>query len=157
MRHPLDTLRQLRSPWIVLAVLGTAHFIDILDVTIVNVALPHISHDLHFGAGSIQWVISAYTLVYGGFLLLGGRLADLFGRRRLFLTGLVLFGSASLAAGVAPDAAALVRVRAVQGLGAALIAPAALALLTVTSPPGGSATSRSVSGGASLHSVVRSA
>ena len=136
MRHPLHKSSQLRSPWIVLAVLATAQFIDILDVTIVNVALPHISHDLHFGAASIQWVISAYTLIYGGFLLLGGRLADLFGRRRLFLTGLVLFGSASLAAGLAPDAAALVGIRAVQGLGGALIAPAALSLLTVTFPAG---------------------
>jgi EmrB/QacA subfamily drug resistance transporter len=136
VRHPLHKLRQVRSPWIVLAVLATAQFIDTLDVTIVNVALPHISHDLHFGAASIQWVISAYTLLYGGFLLLGGRLADLFGRRRMFLIGLVLFGSASLAAGLAPDAAALVGIRAVQGLGGALIAPAALSLLTVTFPSG---------------------
>ena len=91
-----------------LAVLGTAQFIDILDVTIVNIALPHISRDLQFRRASVQWVITAYTLLYGGFLLLGGRLADLFGRRRMFLTGLALFGSASLAAGLAPDAAALV-------------------------------------------------
>src|SRR6478735_5676868 len=136
MRQPLPKLRRVHSPWIVLAVLGTAQFIDILDVTIVNVALPHISRDLHFGAASVQWVITAYTLLYGGFLLLGGRLADLFGRRRLFLTGLILFGSASLAAGLAPDAAALVGIRAVQGLGGALIAPAALSLLTVTFPAG---------------------
>ncbi len=136
MRQPLHALRRARSPWIVLAVLGTAQFIDILDVTIVNVALPHISRDLHFGAASVQWVITAYTLLYGGFLLLGGRLADLFGRRRMFLTGLALFGSASLAAGLAPDAAALVGIRAVQGLGGAMIAPAALSLLTVTFPSG---------------------
>ena len=136
MRQPLHKLRRVHSPWIVLAVLGTAQFIDILDVTIVNVALPHISRDLHFGAASVQWVITAYTLLYGGFLLLGGRLADLFGRRRLFLTGLALFGSASLAAGLAPDAAALVGIRAVQGLGGAMIAPAALSLLTVTFPSG---------------------
>ena len=136
MRQPLPKLRRVHSPWIVLAVLGTAQFIDILDVTIVNVALPHISRDLHFGAASVQWVITAYTLLYGGFLLLGGRLADLFGRRRMFLTGLALFGSASLAAGLAPDAAALVGIRAVQGLGGAMIAPAALSLLTVTFPSG---------------------
>ena len=136
MLQPLHKLRHVRSPWMVLAVLGTAQFIDILDVTIVNVALPHISRDLHLGAASVQWVITAYTLLYGGFLLLGGRLADLFGRRRLFLIGLALFGSASLAAGLAPDAAALVGIRAVQGLGGALIAPAALSLLTVTFPSG---------------------
>src|SRR5579864_8250502 len=104
-----------RSPWMVLAVLAVAQFIDTLDVTIVNVALPHIQRDLHFGASGIQWVVSAYTLFYGGFLLLGGRLADLFGRRRLFMTGLTLFGVASLSAGLAPSAPALVGVRALQG------------------------------------------
>jgi EmrB/QacA subfamily drug resistance transporter len=133
-RHDRSALR--RSPWLVLAVLAVAQFVDTLDVTIVNVGLPHIQRDLHFGSDGVQWVVSAYTLFYGGFLLLGGRLADLFGRRRLFMIGLGLFGASSLAAGLAPTAAALVALRALQGLGGALMAPAALSLLTITFPAG---------------------
>ncbi len=132
----VTSLSRWRSPAVVLSVLAVAQFIDILDVTIVNVALPHIQTDLHFGANNLQWVISIYVLFYGGFLLLGGRLADTWGRRRTFMTGLALFGASSLAAGFTTNGMELVVVRAVQGLGGSLMAPAALALLTVTFPAG---------------------
>ena len=121
-----------RSPWATLAVLALAQFMVVLDVTIVNVALPDIQRDLSFSADNLQWVISAYTLVFGGFLLLGGRAADLLGRRRLFLGGLTLFAAASLAGGLAQSQEMLIAVRAVQGLGGALLSPAALSILTVT-------------------------
>jgi|tagenome__1003787_1003787.scaffolds.fasta_scaffold20941444_1 EmrB/QacA subfamily drug resistance transporter len=121
-----------RSPWATLAVLALAQFMVVLDVTIVNVALPDIQRDLSFSADNLQWVISAYTLVFGGFLLLGGRAADLLGRRRLFLAGLTLFAVASLAGGLAQSQEMLIAVRAVQGLGGALLSPAALSILTVT-------------------------
>ena len=121
-----------RSPWSTLAVLAVAQFMVVLDVTIVNVALPDIQKDLRFSADNLQWVISAYTLVFGGFLLLGGRAADLLGRRRLFIVGLVLFAAASLAGGLATSQGVLIGVRAIQGLGGALLSPAALSILTVT-------------------------
>ncbi|WP_145805865.1 MFS transporter [Kribbella amoyensis] len=121
-----------RSPWATLAVLALAQFIVVLDVTIVNVALPHIQADLNFSAESLQWVISAYTLLFGGFLLLGGRMADLLGPRRVFVAGLLLFGVTSLVAGLAESPGFLIGARAVQGLGGALLSPAALAILTVT-------------------------
>ncbi len=121
-----------RSPWATLAVLAAAQFMVVLDVTIVNVALPDIQQALSFSADNLQWVISAYTLVFGGFLLLGGRAADLLGRRRLFIAGLVLFAVASLAGGLATSAGVLVAVRAIQGLGGAMLSPAALSILTVT-------------------------
>src|SRR3954467_1190694 len=121
-----------RSPWATLAVLALAQFIVVLDVTIVNVALPHIQADLHFSADSLQWVINAYTLLFGGFLLLGGRMADLLGPRRVFVGGLVLFGAASLVAGLSNSPEFLIGARAIQGLGGALLSPAALAILTVT-------------------------
>ncbi len=127
---------RLRGPVAVLVLLALAQFIDILDVTIVNVALPRIQRDLHFAGNNLQWVISIYVLFYGGFLLLGGRLADAWGRRRVFMIGVGLFGVASLAAGFAPNALALIAVRAVQGLGGSLMAPAALSLLTVAFPAG---------------------
>src|SRR4051812_41285067 len=104
----------------------------ILDVAIVNVALPSIKTDLGFSQTSLQWVISAYAIFFGGALLLGGRLADLFGRRRLFMTGLGLFGVSSLLCGIAWSEGSLIAFRAVQGLGGALLAPAALALLMTT-------------------------
>jgi EmrB/QacA subfamily drug resistance transporter len=125
-----------RSRWLALAVLAVAQFMVVLDVTIVNVALPAIQTDLGFSADGLQWVVNAYTLAFGGLLLLGGRMSDLLGRRRLFLAGLALFGAASLAGGFAGSAGVLVAVRAVQGVGAALLSPAALALLTVTFPAG---------------------
>lgn len=121
-----------RNPWSALAVLAVAQFMVVLDVTIVNVALPDIQQDLGFTAAGLQWVVSAYTLIFGGFLLLGGRMADLLGRRRMFLVGLVLFGATSLLAGLAQNPEQLVVLRAVQGLGGALLSPAAFAILTVT-------------------------
>jgi EmrB/QacA subfamily drug resistance transporter len=121
-----------RSPWATLAVLALAQFVVVLDVTIVNVALPHIQADLKFSADGLQWVISAYTLLFGGFLLLGGRAADLLGSRRMFVIGLALFGATSLGAGLAPSPDWLIAARAVQGLGGALLSPAALSILTVT-------------------------
>ncbi|MFI5960375.1 MFS transporter [Cryptosporangium sp. NPDC051539] len=121
-----------RSPWATLAVLALAQFMVVLDVTIVNVALPDIQKDLQFTPDNLQWVISAYTLVFGGFLLLGGRAADLLGRRRLFVVGLALFAAASLGGGLAQSQEVLIAVRAVQGLGGALLSPAALSILTVT-------------------------
>ncbi len=128
---PLDPRR-----WRALAVLAVAQFMVVLDATIVNVALPAIRTDLHFATDDLQWVVNAYTLLFGGFLLLGGRTADLLGRRRLFLAGLALFTGASLAGGFATSPAMLVAARAVQGLGAAMLSPAALALVTTIFPPG---------------------
>jgi EmrB/QacA subfamily drug resistance transporter len=119
-----------------LAVLALAQFMVVLDVTIVNVALPAIQSDLGFSAEGLQWVVNAYTLTFGGLLLLGGRMSDILGRRRLFLIGLALFAVASLAGGFATSSAMLITVRAIQGIGGALLSPAALALLTVTFPAG---------------------
>jgi EmrB/QacA subfamily drug resistance transporter len=120
------------NPWLVLVVVGIAQFMVILDNTIVNVALPSIQRGLHFSPASLQWIINAYTLAFGGFLMLGGRAADLVGRRRLFLIGIVLFSAASLMNGLAGSAGILVAGRAVQGLGGALVTPAALSVLTTT-------------------------
>jgi EmrB/QacA subfamily drug resistance transporter len=122
--------------WLALALLATVQFMVVLDIAIVNVALPSIQVDLGFSQESLQWVISAYALFFGGFLLLGGRTADLLGRRRLFIAGLVLFSAASLASGLAWSDDALIVARAVQGLGAAMITPAALAILMTTFPEG---------------------
>jgi EmrB/QacA subfamily drug resistance transporter len=118
--------------WLALALLATVQFMVILDIAIVNVALPSIQVDLGFSQENLQWVISAYALFFGGFLLLGGRVADLLGRRRLFLGGLALFSAASLASGLAWSDDALIVGRAFQGLGAAIITPAALAILMTT-------------------------
>ena len=112
--------------------MGIAQFMVILDNTIVNVALPSIQRGLHFSPASLQWIVNAYTLAFGGFLMLGGRAADLVGRRRLFLIGIVLFSAASLMNGLAGSAGILVAGRAVQGLGGALVTPAALSVLTTT-------------------------
>src|SRR5256886_6459025 len=117
--------------WIALILLCVAQFVVVLDASIVNVALPTIGGALHFSEGNLSWVVNAYVLVFGGFLLLGGRIADLLGRRRLFIGGLILFAAASLAGGLAQSAGWLVAARAVQGLGAALLSPAALSLVTV--------------------------
>jgi EmrB/QacA subfamily drug resistance transporter len=119
------------SKWLALALLAAAQFVVILDASIVNVALPSIGADLNFSQENLSWVVNAYVLVFGGFLLLGGRLADLLGRRRLFMIGLVLFAFASLAGGLAQNEAQLIIARAVQGLGGALLSPAALSLVTV--------------------------
>jgi EmrB/QacA subfamily drug resistance transporter len=125
-----------KNPWLTLTVLAVAQFVVVLDLTIVNVALPHIQRDLHFSADGLQWVVNAYTLLFGGFLLLGGRAADLLGRRRLFIAGVALFTGASLLAGFSESSTMLIGARAVQGFGAAMMSPAALSLLTVTFPQG---------------------
>jgi MFS family permease len=119
-----------------LALLCVAQFVVVLDVTIVAIALPAIRRDLGFEPADLQWVLSAYTLTFGGGLLLAGRVADLYGARRAFRSGLLVFAAASLACALAPTAAALIAARAVQGAGAALVAPSALALLVSTEPEG---------------------
>ena len=119
-----------------LGLLCVAQFVMVLDATIVAVALPDIQRDLGFSQAGLQWVISAYTLVFGGFLLLAGRAADLWGRRRMFMVGLVVFTGASLACGLAASPSALVLGRIAQGLGAAIVAPSALSSLTALFPEG---------------------
>jgi EmrB/QacA subfamily drug resistance transporter len=121
-----------RNKWIVLAVVGAAFFMTILDVAIVNVALPSIQRDLDIAEATVQWVITAYAITFGGFLLLGGRMADLLGRRRIFVLGLTIFTLASLVCGLASSAGVLIGARAVQGVGAAIISPAALSIVTTT-------------------------
>lgn len=118
--------------WIALALLCVAQFMVVLDASIVNVALPTIKEALDFSESSLPWVLNAYVLTFGGFLLLGGRLADLLGRRRLFMAGLILFALASLAGGLASTSGQLIAARAVQGLGAAILSPAALSIVAVT-------------------------
>jgi EmrB/QacA subfamily drug resistance transporter len=121
-----------RRKWFALALLLGVQFMVVLDIAIVNVALPSIQDDLGFSERNLQWVVSAYALFFGGLLLLGGRVADLLGRRRLFIGGLVVFTAASLASGLAWSEGALIGARALQGFGAALITPAALSILTTT-------------------------
>jgi EmrB/QacA subfamily drug resistance transporter len=118
--------------WLALILLCAVQFMVVLDVSIVNVALPTIQKALNFTDANLQWVVSAYTLTFGGFLMLGGRVADLLGRKRLFMAGLVLFSGASLACGLSGSDSQLIAFRAIQGLGAAVISPAALAILTTT-------------------------
>src|SRR3989442_1435684 len=121
-----------RRKWLALALLSAVQFMVVLDIAIVNVALPSIKIDLGFSQENLQWVISAYALFFGGFLLLGGRAADLLGRRRLFLAGVVLFTLSSLLAGLAWSEGSLIAARSFQGLGAAVISPAALSILSTT-------------------------
>jgi MFS family permease len=118
--------------WLVLVLVCVAQFMVVLDATIVNVALPSIQSALHFSPVSLQWIVNAYTLVFGGFLLLGGRAADLLGRQRLFIAGIVVFTLASLLNGIAPSSGVLIAGRALQGLGAALVSPAALSIVMTT-------------------------
>ncbi len=118
--------------WQALALLCIAQFMVVLDASIVNIALPTIGTALDFSQDNLSWVVNAYVLTFGGFLLLGGRLADLLGRRRVFMSGLVLFALASLAGGFAQNDVQLIIARAVQGLGAAIVSPAALSIITVT-------------------------
>ena len=120
------------SRWLVLAVTAAAQFMVILDVSVVNVALPAIKDDLHFSQEGLQWVITAYAILFGGVLLLGGRLADLLGRRRVFMAGVGLFTFASLLSGLASSEGELIATRALQGLGGALLAPAALSIVVTT-------------------------
>jgi EmrB/QacA subfamily drug resistance transporter len=136
-QHVIDTpTRPVGRPWVALAVLAVAQFMVFLDETVVNVALPSIKGDLEFSQSSLAWVVNAYILMFGGLLLLGGRVADLFGRRRVFLIGTALFGAASLVDGLAGSESALLGARAVQGIGAALATPAALSLVTALFPVG---------------------
>ena len=116
--------------WLALALLAAAQFVVVLDASIVNVALPSMGRDLNFSQEDLSWVINAYTLVFGGFLLLGGRMADLLGRRRMFVAGLVLFSFASLLGGLAQSPEWLIAARALQGLGGAILSPAALSIVT---------------------------
>src|SRR4051812_10090809 len=121
-----------RRKWLALALLSAVQFMVVLDIAIVNVALPSIKVDLGFSQENLQWVISAYALFFGGFLLLGGRAADLLGRRRVFLAGIVLFTLSSLLAGLAWSEASLIAARSFQGLGGAVIFPAGPSVLSAT-------------------------
>src|SRR5579883_1978107 len=127
-----STKEEARRRGFALALICVAQFMVVLDFSIVNVALPSMQRDLGFSTQSLQWVVSAYSLTLGGFLMLGGRLSDLYGRRLLFIFGLSLFSLASLAGGLAPTGTFLIIARAIQGVGAALVAPAVLSLITTT-------------------------
>ena len=118
--------------WVILAIACVAQFMVVLDVSIVNVALPSIGRDLHYSPTGLQWVVNAYVLTFAGFLLLGGRAADLFGRRRVYLFGLGLFTLASLVGGLAQNSAWLTTARAVQGIGGAFLSPATLTIIVTT-------------------------
>src|SRR3954462_2213869 len=130
--HPHSHTDAPRIPWTILALLAIAEFMVILDVTVVNVALPSIGASLHFSSADLQWVVTAYVAFTGGLMLFGGRMADLIGRRQVFLTGLAVFTSASLASGLAWSPAALIASRSWQGIGAAMLLPAALSIVTST-------------------------
>src|SRR6187397_2651377 len=121
-----------RHKWLALALLSVVQFMLVLDIAIVNVALPSIKVNLGFSQENLRWVISAYALVFGGFLLLGGRMADILGRRKLFIVGTAVFTLGSLLCGLAWSDSALLGSRAIQGLGAAIISPAALSILMTT-------------------------
>jgi len=125
------------NPWLVLVLVCLAQFMVILDATIVNVALPSIQADLGLSESGLQWIVNAYALLFGGFLLLGGRAGDLIGRKRVFLAGLVLFTTASFVCGIATGETMLIISRGIQGLGAALVSPAALSIVTTTFTEGG--------------------
>ena len=129
---PPDASPGATNRWLILVIACLAQFMVVLDATVVNVALPSIQRGLHFSPSSLQWVVNAYTLVFGGFLLLGGRAGDLLGRKRLFTVGVVLFSAASLVNGLAQSSTMLIVGRGVQGLGAALLSPAALSIITTT-------------------------
>ena len=124
--------RHATNPWLILVLICFAQFMVVLDATVVNVALPSIQKDLGLSEANLQWIVNAYTLAFGGFLLLGGRAGDLLGRKRLFLFGLVVFTVASLLNGLAVDSTMLIACRGLQGLGAAFISPAALAIISTT-------------------------
>ena len=127
-----DTAALERRRWLALGLLASAQFVVVLDASIVNVALPTIGRALDFSQSNLAWVVNSYVLTFGGFLLLGGRMADLLGRRRVFMSGLVLFALASLAGGFSASEGQLIAARAVQGLGAAILSPAALSIVTTT-------------------------
>jgi MFS family permease len=127
-----DVAPAATNRWLVLVIACLAQFMVVLDATIVNVALPSIQRGLHFSATNLQWVVNAYTLIFGGFLLLGGRAADLLGRKRLFMAGIAVFSLASLLNGLAQSPTMLIVGRGLQGLGGALLSPAALSIITTT-------------------------
>jgi EmrB/QacA subfamily drug resistance transporter len=132
MNEPAPTTDLHGRQWVVLSLACLAQFMVLLDVSIVNVALPSMRSSLGFSQTGLQWVVNAYTLTFAGFLLLGGRAADLYGRRRIFILGLALFSLASLAGGLAQDQGTLIAARAIQGLGGAVLSPATLTILTTT-------------------------
>ncbi|MGD0691101.1 MAG: MFS transporter [Acidimicrobiales bacterium] len=131
---PLDvTSTNRHAPdWLILCIACIAQFMVVLDVSIVNVALPRMGHDLHFTQSSAQWVVNAYVLTFAGFLLLGGRACDFFGRRRVYITGIILFTLASIGAGVAQTGTQMITIRAVQGIGGAILSPATLTIIVTT-------------------------
>jgi len=134
IESPTAVTRAARSynPWLVLVIACMAQFMVVLDATVVNIALPSVQRGLHFSASNLQWIVNGYTLIFGGFLLLGGRAADLIGRKRLFVAGVVLFSLASLLNGFAQSSGMLIAGRMLQGLGGALVSPAALSIVTTT-------------------------
>jgi MFS family permease len=121
-----------KNHWWILVLLALAQFMVVLDVSIVNVALPAIKHTFNMQTSTLQWIVTAYTLAFGGFLLLGGRAADLYGRKRVFMIGTAMFGLASLINGFSHSGEMLIIMRALQGLSAALMSPAALSIVLVT-------------------------
>ena len=127
-----DSTRPGINPWFVLIIACLAQFMVVLDATVVNVALPSVQRGLHFSAANLQWIVNGYTLIFGGFLMLGGRAADLLGRKRLFVAGVILFTAASLFNGLAQTSGMLIVGRGLQGLGGALVSPAALSIVTTT-------------------------
>src|SRR5205085_5551074 len=132
-RHRLVT--EENSRWWTLGAMCFALFMMMLDNTVVNVALPSIQRDLHATLSALEWTINAYTLTLAVLLMTGGRLGDIFGRRRIFLLGVVIFGASSAVIGASPDGAVLVAFRAIQGIGAAMMMPATLSIITQTFPP----------------------
>src|ERR1700722_7602639 len=120
--------------WLILVVIAIAQLMVVLDATVMNIALPSAQHALHFNDVDRQWIVTAYSLAFGALLLFGGRLADLVGRKRMFIIGLFVFAAASLLGGISPNFAVLVIARAIQGVAGATLAPAALSLLTTTFP-----------------------
>lgn len=128
--------RHSENKWVLLALLALAQFMVVLDIAIVNVALPSIARELKFAPGDLQWVITAYTLTFGGFLLLGGRMADIYGRRKVFINAVAAFSLASLLCGIAQTDTQLIIARALQGLAAAIMSPAALSIVLTAFPEG---------------------
>src|ERR671930_2356409 len=129
MQHDANTHSRNVNRWHAFALLAVGFFMTIIDLTIVNVSLPTIGRDLRFSETSLQWVVTAYALTFGGFMLLGGRAADLLGRRRILMLGLALFTAASLGCALSTGEAPLIATRAVQGLGAAIMLPSALSIV----------------------------
>lgn len=130
--EPATSLKRHAPDWLILAIACIAQFMVVLDVSIVNVALPRMSHDLHFTLTNAQWVVNAYVLTFAGFLLLGGRAADIFGRRRVYMLGIAVFTLASIGAGFAQTGGEMIAVRAIQGLGGAILSPATLTIIVTT-------------------------